>query len=81
MKIKNIKDVKTFMSVVNQCKGDVTMTSIYGDKYNLKSELNHYVAIAALIGERGDELELWCTNKADEAKFMKMFHENPELLG
>lgn len=35
MKIKNIKDVETFLKVVNECEGGVTLTSVYGDKYNL----------------------------------------------
>ena len=44
MKIKNIKNVETFLEVVNGCKGEVTLTSVYGDKYNLKSALTQYVA-------------------------------------
>lgn len=81
MKITNIKEVETFLKVVDSCVGDVTLTSVYGDTFNLKSKLTQYVAIAALLGEHGDELELWCTNKADEAKFMKMLDENPDMLG
>lgn len=80
MKIKNITDVKTFLEVVNQCEGDVTLTSIYGDKFNLKSTLTQYVAVAALVGEHGEELELWCSNKNDEAKFLRMFHDNPNMV-
>lgn len=57
MKIKNIKNVETFLAVVNECKGEVTLTSVYGDKYNLKSALTQYVAIAALLGDHGEELE------------------------
>lgn len=80
MKIKNLKDVETFLNVVNECKGDVTLTSQYGDKFNLKSALTQYVAVAALVGEYGDELELWCSDKEDEMKFLKMFDENPEMV-
>ena len=80
MKIKNIKNVETFLAVVNECKGEVTLTSVYGDKYNLKSALTQYVAVAALVGEHGEELELWCTDKDDEKKFFKMFNEHPEML-
>lgn len=54
MKIKNIKDVETFLKVVNECKGEVTLTSIYGDKYNLKSTLTQYVAVAALVSLKLD---------------------------
>ena len=80
MKIKNIKNVETFLAVVNECKGEVTLTSVYGDKYNLKSALTQYVAVAALLGDHGEELELWCTDKDDEKKFLKMFNEHPEML-
>lgn len=80
MKIKNINNVETFLEVVNECKGGVTLTSIYGDKYNLKSTLTQYVAVAALLGDHGKELELWCTDKEDEKKFLKMFNEHPEMI-
>ena len=80
MKIKNVKDVETFLKVVNECEGEVTLTSVYGDKNNLKSTLTQYVAVAALVGEHGDELELWCSNKNDEKKFLQMFNEHPEML-
>lgn len=80
MKIKNIKDVETFLKVVNECKGDVTLTSIYGDTFNLKSTLTQYVAIAALVGEHGEDLELWCTDKDDEHRFMQMFKDNPDMV-
>lgn len=80
MKIKNIKNVETFLAVVNECKGEVTLTSVYGDKYNLKSALTQYVAVAALVGDHGEELELWCTDKDDEKKFLKMFNEHPDML-
>lgn len=56
MKIKNVKDVNVFLGVVNECTGDVILTSEYGDKYNLKSTLSQYIAIAALLGQHGEEL-------------------------
>ena len=79
MRIKNIQDAETFLSVVDACKGNVTLKSQYGDVYNLQSKLAQYVAIAALVGEHGDELELWCSEKEDEAKFLRMFEEHPEF--
>lgn len=80
MKLTKISQVKDFLAIVNSCKGDVTLTSQYGDKYNMKSLLTQYVAIGALLGERGDELELFCSSKEDEAKFLKFFNENPEVM-
>ena len=38
------------------------------------------VAIAALLGQHGEELELWCSNREDEAKFLHMFQDNPEMM-
>lgn len=80
MKIKNIKDVETFLNIVDHCNGEITLTSIYGDKFNMKSKLTQYVAISALLGEHGDELELWCSEKTDEEKFLKMFSDHPEMV-
>ena len=37
-------------------------------------------AVAALVGEHGEELELWCSDREDEAKFLSMFKENPEMM-
>lgn len=80
MKIKNIKDVETFLDIVNSCNGEVTLTSVYGDKFNMKSKLTQYVVVSALLGEHGDELELWCSEKSDEEKFLKMFSDHPEMV-
>lgn len=80
MKLTKISQVEDFLAIVNTCKGDVTLISQYGDKYNMKSLLTQYVAIGALLGERGDELELFCSSKEDEAKFLKFFNENPEVM-
>lgn len=80
MKLTKISQVEDFLAAVNACKGSVTLTSIYGDKYNLKSLLTQYVAIGALLGEKGDELELFCSLPEDEAMFIKFFREHPETL-
>ena len=80
MKITNVNQIEEFLSAVNQSNGDVFLTSIYGDKYNLKSALSRYIAIAALLGDRGEELELWCASKEDENNFRKFFIDNPEVL-
>ena len=56
MRIKKINQVNEFLSAVEKCKCDVWLTSPYGDKYNLKSGLSQYIAIAALLGNHGDEL-------------------------
>ena len=80
MKLTKISQVENFLAVVNSCKGDVILTSKYGDKYNMKSLLTQYIAIEALLGERGDELELFCSLREDEVKFLKFFNENPEVV-
>ena len=79
MKINNIKDINTFLNTVTECEDNVTLTSVYGDRFNLKSTLSQYIAVAALLGEHGEELELWCDSKEDEYKFLKMFSDNPSM--
>ena len=81
MKLTNVTEVNDFLNTVNECKEDVYLTSEFGDKYNLKSKLSQYLGVAALIGEHGSELELWCNDPEDEARFIKFFHKNPDILG
>ena len=80
MRIKKINQVNEFLCAVEKCKCDVWLTSPYGDKYKLKSELSQYIAIAALLGNHGDELELRCDSKADEQYFFDFFNHNPEVI-
>ena len=80
MRIKKINQVNEFLRAVEKCKHDVWLTSPYGDKYNLKSGLSQYIAIAALLGNHGDELELWCSSKDDEQYFFDFFNHNPQVI-
>lgn len=80
MKIKNINQVKEFLTAVEKCKGDVWLESLDGNKYNLKSELSQYIAIAALLRERGDQLELFCSLKDDEPYMLQFLHEHTEVV-
>ena len=77
MKLTKIEQVNEFLSIVDSCKGDVT--SLDGDIFNLKSKLSQYIAIAALLGQHGDELELFCSDREDEGKFMQFLMENPSI--
>ena len=38
------------------------------------------ITFGKLLGERGDEMELFCQFKEDEVHFMKFFYENPNVL-
>lgn len=80
MKLNKISQVKEFLSIVDSCEGNVWLVSAQGDKYNLKSTLTQYVAVGALLGEKGDELELFCDSRSDENKFLDWFNRNPEVL-
>ena len=73
MKINSIADVEEFKEIINSCKGEVWLESIYGDRYNLKSALTQYVAIADLMRDNKGELELFAKLPEDEAKLMEFF--------
>lgn len=75
MKLKKIEEVEAFLAAAKSCEGDVILTSPYGDKYSMKSALSQYIAIGALLGEHGDELEIWCTNKSDEPKIIQFLRD------
>lgn len=77
MKFTNAQEVKDFLDAVNKCREDVWLTSPTGDRYNLKSELSQYIAIGALLQNKGHLLELFCASKADEGHFYQFFQEHP----
>lgn len=76
MKLKDAAQVNEFLAAVNQCKDQVYLVSQYGDKFNLKSQLSQYIAIAALVNQAGEDLELFCDSKEDEAIMLKYIVEN-----
>lgn len=80
MKFTNAEQVEKFLAAVDGCEKDVYLKSIYGDVYNLKSRLSQYLGVAALLSEHGDELELWCANKNDEARMLNFLTANPDIL-
>ncbi len=79
MKLKKEIEITDFLSAVKQTKGEVWLESTQGDKYNLKSTLSRYVAIAALINNHSDELELFCKPE-DEGLFYTFFEKHPDTL-
>ncbi len=80
MQLTNIKELEAFKDAVAKCSGEVWLLSPCGDKYNLKSAFSQYIAFGALLGEHGNELELFCQLFTDEQYFLKFFHENPNTL-
>lgn len=80
MKIRNVEQVNAFMEAVDKCEGEVWLESLEGDKFNLKSTLSQYVAVGALLSEKGESLELFCQKKKDEIHFYHFFQENPEVI-
>ena len=81
MKFTNAKQIEDFLNEIDNCQGQVYLRSIYGDIYNLKSKLNQYLAVAALLGEHGDELELFCDLKEDEARLLSFLGKNLDIIG
>ena len=80
MKLSKTTEVNAFRAAVDACRGDVWLESPRGDKYNLKSVFSQCIALDALLSQHGDELELYCSLREDEANFFKFFHEHPEVL-
>lgn len=68
MKLKNIHDIAAFKKVLCSCKGDVWLESIYGDKFNLKSELSQYLALYELLRDENEKLELLASLPEDRLK-------------
>lgn len=79
MRFNNATEVNDFMSTVEKCEGSVWLESPLGDKFVLNSEFSRYVAMAALLEDKGEQLELFCQRREDKEKFYKYFREHPEV--
>lgn len=79
MKLHNLGEVNDFLTTVDRCAGEVWLQDQEGSKINLRSRLSQYVAIGALLGDHGAELELFCELPSDEAKFYVLLSEHPEM--
>ena len=80
MKFTSVSEVNEFLRIVDECKGEVWLESIYGDKYVLTSVLCNYIAKTVLLVQHGHELELFCQFPEDEAKFYKFMNKFPGTL-
>ena len=77
MRLKNIEEINAFLATVDACEGDVWLQSRYGDKLNLKSKISQYIAMGALLRDEQEVLELFCSRREDEQRFIKYFIEHP----
>lgn len=80
MRLQNIKQLQEFLNAVNACKGQVWLESVDGDKINLNSQLSQYVALGALLSERGEHLDLYCSDREDESLFLNFFQHYPDTI-
>ena len=77
MKFTSREQIDGFLEAIQECKGDVYLESAEGDRFNLKSQLSMFIGIGRLLEKKGDELELFATNKADEAVLLKFLCDYP----
>lgn len=67
MKIRDMKSVNALKAAIDQCSGYVWLESIYGDHYDLKSEVSQFIGMAALLHDDNEVLELFASQPEDRA--------------
>lgn len=66
MKLRNITNVEKFLETVDQCKGDVYLTTPMGDRLNLKSQLTKMLAMTSVFDSAEiKEMDLEFSNSED----------------
>ena len=72
-------DMKTFMDLLDNSKGNVYLITEEGDRINLKSKLSQLVGISNIIdGAKVSEASLAFDSVEDEAKFFRTNLYGPE---
>ena len=77
MRFTRAIEINDFLRIVEECEGEVWLESPNGDKFVLKSVFSKYIAMSALLTEKGDELDLYCQLPEDRIKFYQYFKEHP----
>ena len=77
MKVENIRDIRKFFEVIDQCTGRVELVTGEGDRLNLKSKLCQYVSMANIFSN-GEipELELIAYEKEDIDRLVRFMMDN-----
>ena len=66
MKLRNITNVEKFLETVDQCKGDVYLTTPQGDRLNLKCQLTKMLAMTSVFDSAEiKEMDLEFSNPED----------------
>ena len=65
-----MKQIDEFRKVIDSCTGAVWLQSRFGDRYNLKSELTQFTALADLVRDKNGDLELFAQKSEDEIRLM-----------
>jgi len=61
-------DLKEFLEVIDQCKGDVFLETAEGDRLNLKSRLCQMIGLASLVeGGKIEKATIRVTDPEDDA--------------
>ena len=80
MRLTNLKEIEEFRNAIDKCKGDVWLQDVEGSKLNLRSMMSQYIALGALLEDKGESLELFCSLASDEQYFLKFFRSYPATL-
>lgn len=73
MKLFNIERADDFFDVVNSCENKVELVTPQGDRYNLKSKLSQFVALAKVfpMEDKISEVEIVAENPKDTARLLQ----------
>ena len=74
--LSNLRDLEEFRAAVDKCKGDVILRKSDGmEEFNMRSQLSSFVAWNRLASECGDQYEIFCMDRNDEANLLKYFYD------
>jgi len=76
VKINNTAQLHDFINTVKSCKHSVWLESVNGEYYDLKDEFDFYRGVGALLKDKSEALELFASDRADEAALMSFIRKN-----
>ena len=74
MKLMNIQEIDAFKDVLHHARGSVWCEDMSGHHYDLRDEIEQYIAIGEMLKDPENGLELFASDKLTELELLGFFN-------
>ena len=73
MKLTSIQEINAFKDAIDRASGNVWAEDTDGRRYDLKDEMEQYIAIGEMLKDPDNNLEIFTSSKSAESALLDFF--------